>query len=171
VRAAAVLVAALALAASAPAATGPLTASVDHTRISARLGEKLAFRSTITNHGRTAARGLIAHLNILSLRDGVYVDPEDWSTSRTRYLGAIAPGGSTTVTWRLRAVNAGTFGVYVAVLPRSGEARPPVTAPTIRLAVAARRSLNSGGVVPLALGVPGFLALLALGLRRRRRSG
>ncbi len=66
---------------------------------------------------------------MLSLRDGVYVDPEDWSSRRTRYLATIPTGGSTTITWKMQAVNAGRFGVYVAVLSRTGASRPPTTSP------------------------------------------
>jgi hypothetical protein len=166
------LVAALPIGAPAHAADGTagLSVTVDRARISTELGHEFGFRSTITNHGASAASGLIAHLNVLSLRDGVYVDPEDWSAQRTYYLDAIAPGASTTISWGMQAVNGGSFGVYVAVLPESGVARPPATGPTIRVAVAERRTLNSGGILPLALGIPAFLGLLTLASRLRRRA-
>jgi hypothetical protein len=156
-------------AAQAAAASAPLSVTVDRTRISAKLGEKFVFRSTITNRGSTAASGLIAHLNVLSLRDGVYVDPEDWSSQRTRYLGTIPAGGSTTTTWRMQAVNSGRLGVYVAVLHESGSGRLPGMGPTIRLAVVERKTLNSGGILPLVLGIPAFVGLLTLAFRLHRR--
>jgi len=133
------------------------------------LGGKFSFTSTITNRTMTEAQGLIAHLNVLSLKDGTYVDPEDWSSNRTRYLGPIPAGGSTTITWRMQAVNDGAFGIYVAVLPESGAAVPPRTGPTIRLDVAERKTLNAGGIVPLVLGIPAVLGLAALAIRIRRR--
>ena len=114
------------------------------------------------------ANGLIAHLNILSLHSGTYVDPEDWSSNRTQYFHNIPAGGSRTTTWRLQAVNGGEFGVYVAVLPETGAGRPPQTTPTIHLAVAERKTLNSGGILPLTLGIPALLGIFTLGLRRRR---
>jgi hypothetical protein len=158
---------------AAPAATagGRLSVSVDRTQVSTRLGHAFAFQSTIVNHGTAPASGLIAHLNVLSLRNGVYVDPEDWSSHRTRYLAPIPAGGSTTLTWPIKAVNAGSIGVYVAVLAGDGAPVRPTTGPTLRIAIADRRTLNSGGVVPLALGVPALfcLALLAVRLRRSRR--
>ncbi len=138
-------------------------------RIATELGGKFAFTSTITNNGATDAQGLIAHLNVLSLRNGVYVDPEDWSSNRTRYLDPIPPGQSLTITWRMQAVNDGDFGIYVAVLSESGTPVPPVTGPTIRLDVAERMTLNAGGIVPLVLGIPAALGLLALAVRLRRR--
>ena len=148
-----------------------LSIRVDHTDISTKLGRKFTFRSTITNNGSMSAGGLIAHLNVLSLRSSVYVDPEDWSSRRTRYLAPIPAGGSTTITWRMEAVNAGRFGVYVAVVPQSGAAVAPATGSTIRVAVSQRRTLNSGGILPLALGLPAVIGLLALGLRLTRRQG
>jgi hypothetical protein len=146
-----------------------VSVSVDRSSIATGLGDKFSFRSTITNDGSVPLRGLIAHLNVLSLRDGTYVDPEDWSSNRTRYLEPIPPGGSVTTNWEMQAVNDGDFGVYVAVLPESGEAVPPTTAPTIRLEVAARRTLNPSGMVPVALGIPALLGFLALGVRLARR--
>lgn len=146
-----------------------VSVAVDRARISKKLGEKFVFRSTITNRGAAAASGLIAHLNVLSLRTGTYVDPEDWSSNRTRYLDTIPAGGSTTITWQMQGVNAGSFGVYVAVLPESGAAQAPKTGPTIQLAVETRRALNSGGILPLALGIPAFLGVLTLGFRYYRR--
>lgn len=146
-----------------------VSVAVTPERIATTLGGKFSFTSTVANDGTTEAAGLIAHLNVLSLKDGTYVDPEDWSTNRTRYLEPIAAGGSTTLTWRMQAVNDGDFGIYVAVLPEDGSPVPPVTGPTIRLDVAERRTLNAGGIVPLVLGIPAALGLLALGVRLRRR--
>jgi hypothetical protein len=143
--------------------------TVDRSEISTRLGGKFTFRSTVTNRGSTEARGLVAHLNVLSLKEGPYVDPEDWSSNRTRYLDPIPPGASVSITWGMQAVNDGDFGVYVAVLPESGAARPPTTGPAIHLAVAERKTLNAGGIVPLALGIPAALGLLTIGLRFYRR--
>ena len=162
--------AALLLAGSSAAARPPsvLSVSVDRTRVATTLGYTSTVRSTITNHGAATADGLIAHLNVLSYDAGVYVDPEDWSSQRTRYLAPIPPGGSTTVTWRIDAVNAGRFAVYVAVLPRRPVSAPPKTGPAIELAVAKRTTINSAWILPLALGIPALLAFLLAGLRLRR---
>ncbi|MGH3136360.1 MAG: hypothetical protein ACRDPV_07700 [Gaiellaceae bacterium] len=151
------------------AGTENVTVTVAPEEIATELGGKFAFTSTISNTAATDARGLIAHLNVLSLRNGTYVDPEDWSSNRTRYLGPIAPGESTTITWRMQAVNDGDFGIYVAVLPSSGVPVPPVAGPTIHLDVAERKTLNAGGIVPLVLGIPAVLGLAALAIRIRRR--
>jgi hypothetical protein len=168
--------AALVLARGAHAADGlsEIAVKTDRTKIAVPLGGKFSFRTTITNGGSSPARGLIAHLNVLDLTGNTYVDPEDWSTTRTRYLDPIPAGGSATITFSGQAVNHGSLGLYVAVLDRKGSPRPPTTASTIRLDVSARRTLDAGGIAGLAVGVPGFLALLTLGIsfsRRLRKDG
>jgi hypothetical protein len=167
-RALALAAALVALAAAPAAATRQLAVTVDRTRASTRLGRTVELHSTIVNRGSAPAAGLIAHLNVLSLRSGVYVDPEDWSSHRTRYLAPIPARGSTTLTWRIKAVNAGSIGVYVAVLPASGGRVQPTTGPMLRIAIADRRALATGGLVPLALGVPAALLVLLLAVRARR---
>jgi hypothetical protein len=156
------------LLAAAPASAGVAVAN-DRATVITKLGHKFVFHSRIENRGAAAATGLVAHLNVVDLTGHTYVDPEDWSSQRTRYLAPIAPGGATTITWRLNAVNAGTIGVYVAVLPKSGAPVPPSTGPTVRVSIQDRKTLNSGGILPLALGIPCVLGLLALGVRLRRR--
>ena len=165
---AAALVLAQAATALAQGAGGRVEVQIDRPRVSTDIGGKFMFTSTVVNRGATPAEGLIAHLNILSFQPGVYVDPEDWASQRTRYLRPIPPGSSLPVTWHVQAVNTGSFGVYVAVLSERS-ASPPTTGPTLELTVADRETLGSGGIVLLVVGVPALLALLAVALRLRGR--
>ena len=162
-----VVVAALLAAAAAPA-LGAVQVSATPTALSTELGRTVAFTTTIANRGPGVEGPLVAHLNILSLRPGVYVDPEDWSTSRTRYLPALAPGASRTLRWEVKAVNSGAFSAYVATV-RPGTASPP-TSPAVTISVASRRTLNSGGILPIAIGIPVLLAAAAGATRLRHRS-
>jgi hypothetical protein len=161
------LVAVLVLAAGAQAGHG-VAVAVDRKAIATQLGHKFQFRSTFRNASGAPVGGLIAHLNVLSLQRSVYVDPEDWSSHRTKYLPAIPAGGSLTVTWPMEAVNHGKFAVYVTLVPQRSFGRTPAIGPAVTVAVADRRTLNSGGILPLALGIPALLGLLTLTLRRRR---
>src|SRR5207249_5213021 len=72
----ALLVAGPAARAAAPAPE--LAISVDRVAIPSTLGGKFVFHSTIANRGTAPASALIAHLDVVSLRLNVYVDPEDW---------------------------------------------------------------------------------------------
>ncbi len=141
---------------------------IDRTHVSASLGRSFAFTTTVANRGTTTTGTLVAHLNVLSLKRGVYVDPEDWSSSRTHYLDPIAPGGTRAVRWRVTAVNGGSLAAYVTVVSQGGTGTPE-TSPALRFDVASRKTLNSGGILPVALSIPGAIALLALGVRVRRR--
>ena len=164
----ALAVVAILLATASAAQASALTVSNDRTAIATKLGHKFVFHTTIRNEGATPASGLIAHLNVVDLSGHTYVDPEDWSSRRTRYLPLIPAGGSTALAWPMNAVNSGTIGVYVAVLPRSGAPVRPTTGPTVRIRIQDRKTLNSGGILPLALGLPALLGVLALGVRVRR---
>ena len=98
------------------------------------------FHSTITNHGSAPARGLIAHLNVLSLRNGVYVDPEDWSPERTQAVPALDPGESAEQSWTVEAILDGNYMVYMTAIEKPGtpeETTLPVTSPGIHLTVQA----------------------------------
>lgn len=158
-----------ALAASPAAGSVELTAS--RARVSTQLGATFAIDTTIRNTGRAPLSGLVAHLNVVSLTPGVYVDPEDWSSERTQYVDPIAPGTSATLTWRVKAVNGGDFAVYVVALPgRSGVAagQPLAVSPAVAVHATEHRTLDTAGALPVVLLVPGLLAALWLWLTARR---
>ena len=153
----------------APSAGASLAAKLDQSSVSTRIGEKFHFSSTVRNLGLQPVPDVVAHLNIVSLDPSVYVDPEDWSSHRTRYLGTLVAGDSRRIEWTVQAVNSGHFVVYVAVVDHNGRGSVTASNP-LATTVAQKRRLNSSGVVPLALGVPALLAVGFVALRRRRRS-
>ena len=158
-----------ALSVMAPAiAAAEVRVSAEPATISTTLGRDFGLRTTITNTGAAPTSSVLAHLNVLSLREDVYLDPEDWSAERTRYLGAIPAGASMTVEWKLKAVNPGSVAAFVSVLPQAGSTETPTNGPTVAIAVARRQTLNSDGILPLALGIPAAIAALGAGVHRRR---
>ncbi len=165
-----------ALAAVAPSAAMAKTAppavvvSLDRQEVSTRLGESFEFTSTIANPGARELSDLVAHLNIVGLSENIYVDPEDWSDERTRHLPAIRPGESAKVTWRVKAVTGGDAAIYVVVLPGTDPATASdglAVSPALDVHITERRTINSGGVLWLALGVPALLGIATLVARRR----
>jgi hypothetical protein len=156
--------------AAAKGAQSGLELSLDRARVSTRIGDSSRFNSTVVNSTGVPFSGLVAHLNIVSLRKGVYVDPEDWSSQRTQYLPTLRPGESLKLPWSVEAVNSGDFGIYVVVLPsRDPESRRLAVSPALNLHSTEQKTLNSDGVLPLVLGVPLLLGLLTFSLRVRRR--
>lgn len=145
-----------------------VSVELDRTVINAGPGEEFTFTSTVRNIGDRPVSGLIAHLNILTSDPDVYVDPEDWSPRRTQYLGELAAGQFTRLTWDIQAVTAGPLIMYVAVT-RPGSDDVTVSGP-VELTVHGQRVVDAGGVFTLALSVPtAVLGLLALALARRRK--
>jgi hypothetical protein len=153
------------------AQASPVNAGVtfDKTRVRVVLGDRFTLETRVTNPRSAVGPRLIAHLNVASLAKDVYVDPEDWSASRSAYL-SLSPGGSTSVTWHMQAVNTGTFDVYVVLLPLDAQPAGALAAsPPVRLEVAPRRTLNAGGALPVVFAVPILLGVVAFGTRTRLR--
>jgi len=164
------VVAALALAAAANGADAlPVSVTAEPTQVSARLGDAFTFETTITNAAESETVPLIAHLNLLSLHNDVYVDPEDWSPQRTRYLGTIPAGESRTLTWALEAVNGGSLVAYVTVVEEESPTLEPATSPPVQIDIVSRDTLSSDGILLLALGVPLALGAVAGGIRIKRK--
>jgi hypothetical protein len=160
----------------ASAQTAPATSTVDVTfdqsQVTTVVGDRFTLRSRIANAGAAATDPLIAHLNVASLTSDVYVDPEDWSSSRSRELAPLPAGETTTVSWEIQAVNAGTFDVYVVLLPvgaTSAGRGPLVVSPPVHVSVAGRQTLTAGGVLPVVIVVPVLIALVGATARRRAR--
>jgi hypothetical protein len=150
-----------------------LSVEFDRTRVDLVVGDKFTLTSTITNNGAGPSTPVIAHLNVASLTSDVYVDPEDWSSSRSRYLPAIAPGQSVDVTWDMQAVNSGWFDIYVVLLPRGssslGSTEPLVVSHAVLAKIAGKQTANPGGALPAVIGIPLVIGAAALWSRYRRR--
>jgi hypothetical protein len=143
--------------------------SISRTEVTTHIGESFGFDSEIRNTGTRPLSGLVAHLNVAGLSSGIYVDPEDWSEERTKFLSPLAPGESTSVGWNVKAVTGGRAAIYVVVLPGDSPAGAPLAvSPAMDVRITETKDLNSGGVLPLALGVPTLLAVAAIAVRRRQ---
>jgi hypothetical protein len=152
----------------------PVEVSLSRARVDTRLGESFGFTSTVSNTRAHPVEGLVAHLNIVGLSEGIYVDPEDWSEERTKRLPTLVPGQSLDVSWSVKAVTGGEAAIYVVVLPGkdpSSAAEGLAVSPALDVHIVERRTLNSGGVLWLALGVPALLGIATLVARRRRADG
>ena len=109
-----------------------ITVTTRPQRVSAQLGRSFTFETTVANTAGNSSDDLVAQLEILSLEPGVYVDPEDWSAGRTRYLGRLPAGGSRAVRWRIEPIAAGRFAALVTVVPRHAGTSAPATGMPVR---------------------------------------
>jgi hypothetical protein len=169
VRALALMLACAAAAAPAAGAQAPVEVSLSRQEVSTRLGESFAFTSRVENRGGTAREGLVAHLNVVGLSSGIYVDPEDWSEERTKGLPPLGPGESTQVDWDVTAVTGGEAAIYVVVLHDEEPGREELSvSPAMDVRIAESKDLNTDGVLPLTLAVPAIIAMAMMAVRRRR---
>ena len=144
---------------------------VEPTHVQTALGDEFTIETEIYNTGGAHSGPLLAHLNVASLDNSVYVDPEDWSTERSQEL-SLQPGESRRLSWELQAVNSGRLAAYVVVLPATrtdAGQQDLVVTPLVRLDVAPRSTLTASGALPVVLGVPLLLGLAAAGARYRAR--
>lgn len=141
----------------APVATNPATP---------RMGDRLAFTSSIHNASAAPVEGLIAWLSLVQVDKGHEqpVDLEDWSAHKAITVGALAPGATVTTQWPMRLIQAGHYRVVVSAVSRAGVALTPSR--FVDFTVASKPVVESGRVLPVALGVP---ALLVGGLLLHRR--
>lgn len=148
------------------AGAGPdraVTVTPDRSRASVVMGDRFTIRTRLENR-RTATTGpLIAHLTVVSLTADADVDAEDWSSRRTVAVPALAPRAGTEVVWEIQAVNAGRFALHVVVLPSiAGGGGAVAASPLVHVDVSGRRTLNVGGTLPVVLGVPLLLGVMAV---------
>ena len=153
------------------APAGGLTVSVSKSEVSTLTGATFTFTSEITNSGSEATPPLIVNLNFTATDNSTYIDPEDWSPQRTVSVDPIAAAASATQTWTVKPVLKGDVAVYVVVLPEPpalASAGPLAASPPITVHVDEQRTLDPGGVLPVVLAVPAFLAAAFAGLRVAR---
>ena len=113
-------------------------------------------------------------MNIVKTGKGEPVDPEDWSPERTQQVASLAPGETSELTWTVEAILEGDYLVYMTVLPQPtgpNATSQPVSSSGIHLTVKSFAKSNPGGVLPVAIGTPVALMLIAIvPIVRRRRA-
>ena len=150
---------------------GSLAIELDTSEVSTLTGDRFTITSTVTNPGSDTTPDLVISLNFTSLDGGTYVDPEDWSPQRTQYVEPIEPGATVSQTWTVNPVLEGQIAAYIVVISDTTETaiQPLGLSPVVHLDVGAQKSLNPGGVAPVAIAVPGALAALLAAARLSRR--
>ena len=142
-----------------------------------RMGDRLAFRALIRNHGPTSIPGVIAWISLLDVDPGKEqpVDLEDWSAQRAVALAGLAPGQTADTEWQLRLIQPGSYrvSVIVAVAPTTeavGTDGGPVASAFVAFTVVSKPVVETGRVLPVAFGVPLAIGgmLLWRGVRGRR---
>ena len=149
---------------------------VDMEAVVVKTGDEIEFTTTVTNIADVPSPALIVAMNIINLGKSDPVDPEDWSPERTQAVDPLDSGESAEQSWTVEAILDGNYMVYMTAIEKPGtpdETTLPVTSPGIHLTVQAFQNANPGGVLPVAIGMPLGLIIVAFLLRRywRRNRG
>lgn len=147
---------------------GEVTVILEPDGSSVVLGGSERLSITVTNTGDEASAPLAVHLDVTDPAESWSVDPEDWTATLTKPVGVLAAGETAVVDWEIQPISPGTFSVYAVVL--STELDTVAASNVMRISVADERSLNPGGILPVAIGAPTVVgALLVVQLRMSRR--
>lgn len=150
-----------------------LTISIDLDYTVVKTGDKVEFKTVVTNNGATPSLPLIVAMNVINLNaKGDVVDPEDWSPQRTQYIESLAAGASATQAWIINTILDGDYMVYMVLIPSpasQSETSQPVASSGIHLTVTPFTRINPGGVLPYAIGGPVVVLIGILVLYRMRR--
>ena len=132
-----------------------------------KMGDRLAFQSVIRNAGSRPIKGVVAWLGLVQVDPGQEqpVDLEDWSAHKAITVAELAPGQSVSTEWPMRLIAAGHYRVVVSAAAGDGVLS---ASPFVDVTVQQKSVVESGRVLPVALGVP---ALLVGGLLLRQRRG
>jgi hypothetical protein len=147
----------------------PLSVQINQESATMVAGDWIEFSAILRNDSATTTPPLVAHLNIAAVKEGPYVDPEDWAARRTQYLSPLGPGESAQVNWQIHALVKGEFAFFATIVS-SDSAFSPVVSPSLLAQVAPDNILPLNAVIPVVAVVPLFpLALLLFGSTRRWR--
>ena len=149
--------------------SNPLSVQINQKSATMVAGDWIEFSAILRNDSATTTPPLVAHLNIAAVKEGPYVDPEDWAARRTQYLSPLEPGESAQVDWQIHALVKGEFAFFATVVS-SDSAFSSVVSPSLLAQVAPDNILPLNEVIPVVAVVPLFpLALLFFGSTRRWR--
>ena len=121
----------------------PVTVTVNPSSTDVVLGESFDITIDVANTGAEATPPLVIHVDITDPTSQRSVDPEDWTSTLSRTVGAVEAGRTDTLTWTLQPISPGTFSVYaVALSPGIDNSS---ISNIVDIDVADQRSLDPGG--------------------------
>ena len=138
--------------------------------LSPQMGDWLKFHSVIENSGKQTAHGIVAWISLVQVDPGHEqpMDLEDWSAHKAVTQAVLQPGEQVKVEWPIRLIQAGAYRVVISAVDR--ETGHVMTSPFVDFKVRRKPVVDSGRILPVALGVP-VLVLGMMAWRRYRHRG
>jgi hypothetical protein len=130
-------------------------------------GDYVTVQGQITNTGKTLLSDVTTYLSLVDNQNKLPVDLEDWSAEKGLYIGSIDPGATLPLNWKIHFVKAGNYSLII-VAEAASSSVPQVSTIT-HFDVAAKKNLNPGQVLPVALGTPVVILILMFLISYRRR--
>jgi len=134
--------------------------------LSGTAGDFVEVVGEIANSSAQATDSITTYLSLVDTGTKMPVDLEDWSAERGLFIGSIDAGQTLPLTWKIHFVQPGAYALAI-VAAVEGRDQPIISALTF-FKVAAKRNLNPGHVLPVALGEPLLLVFAFLLLKYRR---
>ncbi len=148
----------------------PLELSILSSRmLGGTAGDYVTVQGQIKNTGSVAVSHITTYLSLVDTENKLPVDLEDWSAEKGLFIGSIEPQQVFPLNWKIHFVKAGKYSLIIVAAAE--ESNTPQVSPITRFAVAPKRNLNPGNVLPTALGTPLIIALLLSMLVVRRQKG
>jgi hypothetical protein len=122
----------------------------------------------VKKSGSEPAHGVVAWISLVQVDPGQEqpMDLEDWSAHKAVTQAVLQPGQQVDVEWPMRLIQAGAYRVVISAVNR--ETGHVMTSRFIDFQVRRKPVVDSGRILPVAVGVPALL-LGMMGWRRYRR--
>lgn len=132
------------------------------------MGDKMHFRSVISNTGTETIEGLVGWISLVEVDPGHEqpMDLEDWSAHKAITGAKLEPGAKLKTDWPMRLIQHGDYRVVISVTDRN---RNRVhTSRMLQFHVSRKPVVESSRILPVAFGVP-FLIGSLMGFRLWRQ--
>lgn len=118
------------------------------------MGDWMHFHSLIRNTGDHSVEGLVAWISLVEITPGKEqpMDLEDWSAHKAVTGTTLAPGDTLATDWPIRLIQSGDYRVVISVTDRNDQR--VFTSRTRQFHVTRKPVVESGRILPVALGVP-----------------
>lgn len=136
---------------------------------SPEMGNWMHFASEVRNSGDIALHNVVVWIGLIRVDAGHAqpMDLEDWSAHKAEVIPSLEPGQAVGAVWPMRLIQSGDYRVVIS----AAEAHAPglASSPFLDMHVRTKPTVESKRILPVALGMPLLLAIIAaLRLRRRR---
>lgn len=128
-----------------------------------QLGDRLSFRSVLTNISGEPVHDVITWIMVLKLDPGHEqpVDLEDWSAQKSVSSANLLPGETLEIDWPIRLMQDGHYRMVVGAASRGGALS---SGGSVDFSVRAKPVIEASRIIPVALGIPLLIgAFLLLG--------